>query len=207
MYKHYIKIIIDIKTFMKKITKKGFTLIELLVAIAIIALLATGISKMGFNNLSSKQRLQTSISTLASQIELVRNNALLWRATWQTSTWFIVAKSYTIKLSSAGSGSINITHKDEVWTQGDFYINKPLQLGKLNGNIHKIECLTLSWAVSETLTGSQIWEIIVVWSQMSLSWACNNTDKVLKIEMRNHNALFTGAVVVNTLNGLIQIEN
>jgi len=58
---------------------RAFTLPELLVAIAVISVLALGISQFNFNRLSQKQQIEIEVVKLISLIEDVRNNALIGR--------------------------------------------------------------------------------------------------------------------------------
>ena len=67
---------------LQKVTQQGFTLIELLVWIVIVIIIILWITKVDFNKIWDKQRLDKKVIQIISQIETIRNNSLLWKWIW-----------------------------------------------------------------------------------------------------------------------------
>jgi prepilin-type N-terminal cleavage/methylation domain-containing protein len=55
----------------------AFTLIELMITIAIIAIIILSLNNIDFNKMSSNQRLDMFTNSIITNIENIRNNALL----------------------------------------------------------------------------------------------------------------------------------
>jgi len=88
---------------MQKNPYTAFTLIELLVVISIITILALWISQISFTTMWDKQKLDTTVARIVSNIETVRWNALMWKWIWDQLT---VPESYQIDFSTTWSGNI-----------------------------------------------------------------------------------------------------
>ncbi len=88
--------------------KKAFTLIELMVAISVISILALWVTQIDFNRLNNKQKTEFFTNTIKSNIENVRNKALLGKWIWadlvvpkewvmdfaKTWSWIIITKAF-----------------------------------------------------------------------------------------------------------------
>jgi prepilin-type N-terminal cleavage/methylation domain-containing protein len=60
-----------------KIQKNAFTLTEILVVIAVIGMLALGVSQINLSRISQNELLATEVVRLVASMEEMRNNAIV----------------------------------------------------------------------------------------------------------------------------------
>jgi len=189
---------------MRKNNFNAFTLIELMVVIAIVAMLILGSNFLSFNKVSNKQKLETKIIRINSHFEEIRNNALLWKWIW---TNLFVPKKYKIEFSTTWSWVIKNTYLS--WSNYIDYnlFNKKIDFSDRFESISQINCYKLddlnnpentfnSWSI-------WTWTIILEWLNMTLTWWCDNNEKILEVEIKRKND--TKKIQINTLNWLIEI--
>lgn len=189
-------------------SQKAFTLIELLVIIAIIWTIILWTNLMSFNNISNKQELDTKIIKISSNIELIRNNSLLWKWIW---TNLIVPEKYKIDFSTSWSGIIKTYYYS--WAISDYvdytFYDKEIDFSNKFEKISNIKCLDLKQTTENELTSSETWSIIIEWAKLTLSWSCTSNPldidkKILEIEIKRKSD--TKKIQINTLNWLIEIK-
>jgi len=188
---------------MKKKNFNAFTLIELMVVISIIAILILGSNFLSFNKVSNKQKLETKIIRINSHFEEIRNNALLWKWIW---TNLFVPKKYKIEFSTTWSWVIKNTYLS--WGNYLDYtlFDKNIHFSDKFDSISKISCLKLDWTeTSNIFSDSTIWTwiILIEWANMTLTWWCDDNEKILEVEIKRKND--TKKIQINTLNWLIEI--
>lgn len=184
---------------MKKVSNNAFTLIELLIVILIIAILILGSNFLNFNKVSNKQKLDTKTIQIVSQIEEIRNNALLWKWIW---TDLFVPEKYKIDFSTSWSWIISTQYLS--WTYLDYNLfNKRIEFLNDFSSISEVKCLKLDKSLWNSLTNTQTWTIFIKWANMSLSWSCDSTTKILELNIKRKSD--TKKIQINTLNWLIEI--
>lgn len=184
---------------MKKNNLKAFTLIELMVVIALIWILIWWANFLSFNNISSKDKLETKVIKIISNIETIRNNALLWKWIWQN---LIVPEKYKIDFSTSWSWKINYYYFSGAISDFVKYnFDKENKLDKFE-SISSIKCLKLDWSLWTNLTTSQTWTIIIEWANMTLTWNCDNTTKILELNIKRKQ--FSKKININTVSWLIK---
>ena len=186
---------------MKKISNTAFTLIELMVVIAIIAILILGSNFLNFNKVSNKQKLDTKTIRIVSQIEEIRNNSLLWKWIW---TELVVPEKYKIDFSTSWSWVIKAQYFS--WSYIDYNFDKEISFSNNFDSISEIKCFKLNNSTSENTFNSWsnwTWTILIEWANMSLSWSCDSTTKILELTIKRK--ANTKKIQINTLNWLIEI--
>ena len=185
---------------MKKISNTAFTLIELMVVIAIIAILILGSNFLSFKNISNKQELETKIIRIVSQIEEIRNNSLLWKWIW---TELVVPEKYKIDFSTSWSWVIKAQYFS--WSYIDYNFDKEISFSNNFDSISEIKCLELDKNIIDSFSWTTIWTwtIFIKWANMSLSWSCDSTTKILELTIKRK--ANTKKIQINTLNWLIEI--
>ena len=185
---------------MKKISNTAFTLIELMVVIAIIAILILGSNFLNFNKVSNKQKLDTKTIRIVSQIEEIRNNSLLWKWIW---TELVVPEKYKIDFSTSWSWVIKAQYFS--WSYIDYNFDKEISFSNNFDSISEIKCLELNKNPINSFSWTTIWTwtIFIEWSNMSLSWSCDSTTKILELTIKRK--ADTKKIQINTLNWLIEI--
>ncbi len=183
---------------MQKTLYSAFTLIELLIVITIITIIAFWITQVSFNTIWDKQKLDTTITKIVSNIETVRSNALMWKWIWTDLT---VPESYQIDFSTTWSG--NILTRYLSWTLETYNDISDVVFWTDYTGLESIRCLTLNQGENAVLTNTQTWTIIMKWSSMELSWDCTTaSSKILELTIKRKQ--FTKTIQINTLNGLIR---
>ncbi len=82
---------------------KAFTLIELMVVISILAILIIGASNINFNRINKDQELDLFVNKIITDIETLRNDELMGRATLSWSTMVHPqARAYFFSTKSTG---------------------------------------------------------------------------------------------------------
>lgn len=187
---------------MKKFKNNAFTLIELMVVISIIAILILGSNFLSFNNISNKEKLNTKIIQINSQIETIRNNALLWKWIW---TNLIVPKKYKIDFSTNGSGQILYSYLSWATYQKYNLFDKKIDFSNQFESISEINCLKLDWWTwsNSPLQNTETWTIFIEGANMTLSWNCDTNTKILDLTIKRKQD--TKKIQINTLNWLIEI--
>ena len=185
---------------MKKKDYKAFTLIELMVVISIIAILILGSNFLNFRNTSNKQELDIKAIRIASQIEEIRNNSLLWKWIW---TNLVVPTKYRIDFSNSWSWIIKAQYFS--WSYIDYIFDKKISFSDNFESISEIKCLELNKNPINSFSWTTIWTwtIFIEWANMSLSWNCAPTAKILELTLKRKSD--TKKIQINTLNWLIEI--
>lgn len=170
----------------------GFTLIELMVVIAIIWILFAGSKGLNFNKISDQQKLTLFNQQIISQFEKIRNNTLLWKwidaNIWVPDSWMLEYSntwSWQIDVQYL-SGSTWLPYSSDSITTSEFY------------EISNINCEDLSWSNAWSWTS----EVIIRWNNLTLSWSCNTSARILKFDTRFR--AFSSSFKINTLNWLIE---
>jgi prepilin-type N-terminal cleavage/methylation domain-containing protein len=178
--------------------KQAFTLIELLVWIAILSIIVLWASNMNFNRLNTKQELDIFTNNIKSNFEMIRNSSLSWKWIW---TDLDLPEKWKIEYSTSNSWTI-INHTTFDWDNWS-----PLDMApifKTGFSISKIRCLLLNWDEEYDII-TWTWEIVFVWSNMTLWWDCNpDTAKILELTIKNKAEAET--LLLNTLNWLVEIK-
>lgn len=181
----------------KNLSKKvgGFTLIELMVAISLIAIVVIWWYNLDFNRLSWRQRLEIFSNKVISNIETIRNNALLWKWAWINLD---IPPEWKIDISSANSWSLSVSFLSwATWysfPENSLITNRPYQ-------IDNIQCVSLNHTNTWSFLG-WTWTIIVSKWDLSLSWCSDSNNKIIKFDTIFTKDDFT--IEVNTLNWLIR---
>jgi len=178
-----------------------FTLIEILVAIAIVAIIALSSTKFNFNNVSNKQKLKTFNNNIVSNIEIIRNNSLMWRGVW---TSLIIPKSWRIDFSKSWSWKILVSYSSW-WTD---YPEKNIVFN-WGYYLNTINCFKINDKLLDTFTWSTLWTWTLIVSWNSITWSgsslCDDiTNK--KIEIITWFKNFTWSILINTVNWLIETK-
>ncbi len=186
MGKHYFW-----QQFMQAKYTKWFTLIEILVAIALIAMVALGVSKLDFHRLSEKQKLDIELSKASNIIEETRNNALIWR--WVDNP-LKTPDAWKIEIDTHNE-SIKVAYRMS-WIQEDYQtyiIEKPFSIMQIN-------CRDIDW--NSTNTGSSI----SLWYTGSLAgidtW-CDADASMVDIQIWNNG--LNQILHIETLTNIIEV--
>jgi len=180
---------------------KAFTLTELLVWITIISVLIVWVTKIDFNRLSQKQRLEIFINKVKTNFEITRNNFLSWKWIWANLE---VPDSWRIEYSKVNSWTIVTTHSGTTITESsyiDFVVGS---------SITSIKCWWLNEVESnfDELEDTWTWIITFKWWKITLTrdWDlnCDSTDKILQIWIKHYSNTWT--IKINTLNWLVEIN-
>ena len=178
----------------------AFTLIEILVAIAIIAIIIAWTNLLSYKNISTKQELDIKVNKIISQIEKIRNEALLWKGIW---TNLIVPKKYKIDFSTSWSWKINYYYFDWTYKKYNFF-DKEVKFWNKFEEIKSIKCLKINWTNLKTLTNSETWTIIIEWNTLSLTGNCDSKSRILELEIQK--VKDSKKIWINTVNWLVQIK-
>jgi len=164
--------------------------------------MAIAISNINFNRLSSKQKLDNFVWKVKTNLEDIRNNALLWKGVWNNleipAKWkihFSTNNSWTI-LSEAFNESGSIISSTNLFFQKDMEINK-------------IKCWELFKPKSSYRLLNSTWTIEFNWIniKLDLTWNtdCNqNKDKILELIINNKTD--NQVLEINTVNWLIEVK-
>jgi len=184
----------------KNKSQEAFTLIEILVAITIIAIMIAGTNLLSYKNISTKQELDIKVNKIISQIEKLRNDALLWKWIW---TNLIVPKKYKIDFSTSWSWKINYYYFDWTYKKYDFF-DKKVNFWNNFEKIKSIKCLKINWDNLNPLTNSETWTIIIEWNTLSLSGKCKPKSRILELEIQKRQ--ISKKIWINTVNWLVQTK-
>ena len=187
---------------MKKIHTYGFTLIELLVVISIISILFLWASKINFNSLNDKQKIEIFGNKVVSKFETIRNFAIIWK--W---IWLNLETPEKWKIEFSNSWSWNIKSSYFSWTLANWVKYDEIIFNN-NYKIQKIECLNFDESSSINFAWAMLWTWIIeiVWSKLTLTWSCNNPIyKKIKTTIKYKNN-FEKNIEINTINWLVKIK-
>lgn len=175
-----------------------FTLVELVLVIAIIWILAIWVSQISFTSLSDKENLEKFTNKIISNFEEVRNYSLIWKWIWTN-----LDNPIKWKIEISNSWSWNISSYYLTWATWEKY-NENIFWNYYE--IKEIKCSNLDYTSSWTIAWT--WIIEISWSQLTLTWACNdilvsNPKKIItKISYKNN---FENTLEINTVNWLINL--
>jgi hypothetical protein len=176
---------------MKKINNYWITLIELLVVISIIWILALWGSKINFNSLNDKQKIEIYSNKVISSFETIRNYSLIWKWIWVD---LMSPEKWKIEFSKSWSWSVKSSYFSWWWVE---YNNITFDD---NYEISSIKCLKYNWNANWGLTWD-IWTIEIIWTNLSLTW-CVSSSKILKTTIKYKNN-FEKNIEINTINWLV----
>lgn len=174
---------------------RAFTLPELLVAIAIISVLALGISQFNFNRLSQKQQIEIEVVKLISLIEDVRNNALIGR--W-VGTSLVTPTAWNITLSNDTSSGTILTqyYSGSLNTYNTWNTRFPF-------SIQEIRCENINGSNSTTSRRINLSFTWTLWGINSgCTWIVN--PKIIEIDYGLPDLQKT--IHFNLLSGVIEID-
>lgn len=185
---------------MKK-NKKWFTLIELIVVISLLAIITIASTKMNFNKNIEKQNSLMFANEIHSNIEMIRNNSLLWKwvsdgidiihptkwnihiSTWIVNTWnhWIIKWQYSTGWTFAKYNDFEVKFIDT------------------HSYISKLTCYDINKTTSSTQNNI---DIEVIGSTLSFSWCTAPNNKILEIQSEYKS--FRKKIRLNSLNGVIE---
>jgi hypothetical protein len=144
--------------------------------------------------MSSNQRLDMFTNSIITNIENIRNNALLWR-------W--VKK----ELQHPDKWVINYS-SDEINTQ--YSISWNLQdyssiAFPNNFKIKKMECLDFNNSIDNTLLSTDIATIEFDWIKIIITWWCDSTI-TKKLKFFTTNSIKERVITFNSINWLIEVK-
>ena len=176
---------------------KAFTIIEMILVILIIWIITVWITKINFNNISWKQRIEIFSNKIKSNFENIRNDSLLWKWIWEN---LIVPEMWKIEiwnwwLTSSYLSWSWYTYEEYTLPLENFY------------EIHSTKCLNINWEIIENEIWT--WTIIIEWSNLSFSWALwlciNPSSKIFQFNIEYQNN-FEKKLSINILNWLLEIK-
>ncbi|NUJ97198.1 prepilin-type N-terminal cleavage/methylation domain-containing protein [Candidatus Gracilibacteria bacterium] len=181
-----------------KNNKFGFTLVEILVVIAIIGILALGFSRINYKAISDRQMGIIFTNRIVSILETIRNNSLLGKGIPGGE----IPSSRTIDIPY-GTGKTIITSYENsggiVVVNNEFSL--PLGMGE---EIRRITCRNFgSGSISEniTTTGSIKFE-----KEEVKIFGCSD-DSFRILELRTKYRDFEKTIIINSINGVIEVIN
>lgn len=183
---------------MKK-NKNWFSLVELMITIAVISIIWIVALKLNFNNLIDNQKSLMFSNDIYSNIEKVRNNALLWKWVW--SWTFIYPDKWVIKVWTWWT-NWTITWHFYTWWVLQNYDEFKVNFIDENSKISKLTCYDITKSNPNNITNI---DIEIIWNSISLSWCSNPNNKILDIETSYKN--FKKIVRINTITWIIEKVN
>lgn len=183
---------------MKKLaSKRAFTLIELLVAMSIIGIILTGVSTLNFSRIWNQQKLETFTNKIISNIETVRNNALIWK--WTTSdldippAWRVIIPAWT-------DTEVEVSYSWATWSplvEYNININNDFQ-------IQDLQCSNLSQTNTGAITWN--WEIIITWAELYIPTSICPLPNNQLLQFTTSYKWLSRQVSINTVSWLIEIK-
>ena len=170
-----------------KNNKKAFTLIEIMVVVALLWIIALWITKLNFNTLSDRQKIDWFFYKIKTSIETTKNNALIWKAIKLSNVSTIVPKKWKIDFNNSRDWIIISNYYN--WS--DF-----IEYTKIIPNkYYNIEVYNDSTLISDT--GS----LLIEWWNLTLSWmTTNNKTLEIKVKYKNLDKIF----YINTISWVIE---
>lgn len=189
-------ILFNCKFFMKKCTN-WFTLIEIIVVIWLIGLLVFFTKDIWFSRSTNKQQSLFFSNEVYTNIEVVRNNSLLWK--WVLNGWSLTYPNKWIIHLETNTGTWKIlwyyTTGWPLLPHNDFTV----KWIDSHSKISKLTCFDIAWANPNVVSSAQI---EFVWNTVSLSWCTSPNNKILDIETTYKE--FSRIIRVNTVSWLIE---
>lgn len=180
-----------------KITKKylAFTLIEILVWMALIGVIAIGISRLNFNRLSDMQRIEIETTAISSILEETRNNALIWRWVW---TNFTTPSEWKIIINNSTPQGTVVSQYNTSW-----YTSYRNWAAVSPFTIREIRCKDINGWSSEMSSNV---ELSFQKSSINISsWSCTQAKaKIIEIDFGNSRIFKT--IQMNTISWVIEIN-
>ena len=168
-----------------------------MVAITIIGILAIWVSKINFNNISWKQKLEIFTNKVVSNFETIRNNSLLWKWMW---TDLKIPEEWQIEIWTSW---ITIKYTND-WNSWPDYNELSLPLEEYY-EILNMRCLNINWDNVES--NPWTWTINIKWNTLSFPWndwcAKDKSSKIFQFTIRYKNN-FEKTLKINILNWLIE---
>ena len=169
-----------------------FTIIELLVVIAIIMVITIWLSRMNYNPQINNQKFLEFNNQITSNIEALRNNALIWKWVWLNLD---TPNSWLIEISTWALSTSYYSWATKVW-----YKLYDVNFNNLN-QIKNFECNTITWATLSTTTSKV--EILINWNTIDLTWACNQANAKI-LEINTQSSSFSWTIKLNTVTWIVE---
>lgn len=174
-----------------------FTIIELTVVVAILTIIWIWATKVNFNRLNDRQKLDIFTNKIIVMYEKVRNNALLWKWIWTN-------------LNTPEKWKIEFIKNWSWQVISSYYSWSRIEYEKLDFNnwyeITNIYCKNII-DVNDNLEifSNGTWAIEINWWLLNTSWACALFNKYRKLETTiKYKNVFQEKIEINTVNWLIQ---
>ena len=167
---------------MCKKNKNAFSLIELVVVIGLITFIALTATSLNFQWLSDKQKLEIFSNRIITQIEAIRNDALVWKNLYDTTKkiWFEDIEQWEIAINKT-TATLEVTAYPK---QKDISEVKEPRIVTTNkaSTWEKIEALKCNWAWWEKSIDSA--KIVFEWTKTAkVIWEDCNENSILQFEL------------------------
>ncbi len=167
---------------MCKKNKNAFSLIELVVVIGLITFIALTATSLNFQWLSDKQKLEIFSNRIITQIEAIRNDALVWKNLYDTTKkiWFEDIEQWEIAINKT-TATLEVTAYPK---QKDISEVKEPRIVTTNkvSTWEKIEALKCNWAWWEKSIDSV--KIVFEWTKTAkVIWEDCNENSILQFEL------------------------
>ncbi len=179
----------------KTSTVPGFTLIEILTVIALLSIVALGVSQVNFARQSQKEIVKIESQGIVSVLEEIRDNSLIGRAVDFSST-IVTPDSWEITIDTNNHWSIDI-----FYNSGTPYI---LQWnGESPYSIFNLTCSNLD--ATNTQTTSNI-DIEYIWDTAKITQGCSGVNNPKKIVFSYGTYDIYNTISLNLLTGTIELD-
>lgn len=167
---------------MCKKNKNAFSLIELVVVIGLITFIALTATSLNFQWLSDKQKLEIFSNRIITQIEAIRNDALVWKNLYDTTKkiWFEDIEQWEIAINKT-TATLEVTAYPR---QKDISeVKEPRIVTTNKASVwEKIEALKCNWAWWEKNIDSA--KIVFEWTKTAkVIWEDCNENSILQFEL------------------------
>ena len=167
---------------MCKKNKNAFSLIELVVVIGLITFIALTATSLNFQWLSDKQKLEIFSNRIITQIEAIRNDALVWKNLYDTTKkiWFEDIEQWKIAINKT-TATLEVTAYPR---QKDISeVKEPRIVTTNKASVwEKIEALKCNWVWWEKSIDSA--KIVFEWTKTAkVIWEDCNENSILQFEL------------------------
>lgn len=167
---------------MCKKNKNAFSLIELVVVIGLITFIALTATSLNFQWLSDKQKLEIFSNRIITQIEAIRNDALVWKNLYDTTKkiWFEDIEQWEIAINKT-TATLEVTAYPR---QKDISeVKEPRIVTTNKASVwEKIEALKCNWVWWEKSIDSA--KIVFEWTKTAkVIWEDCNENSILQFEL------------------------
>ena len=167
---------------MCKKNKNAFSFIELVVVIGLITFIALTATSLNFQWLSDKQKLEIFSNRIITQIEAIRNDALVWKNLYDTTKkiWFEDIEQWEIAINKT-TATLEVTAYPR---QKDISeVKEPRIVTTNKASVwEKIEALKCNWAWWEKNIDSA--KIVFEWTKTAkVIWEDCNENSILQFEL------------------------